>query len=308
MPANDERDGIGIWRGGDYRFGVHGHVRQVYEALDRKFDLVIDEINTRPFNAPKWATSSQVVGFIHQLARDVWFHETPLPVAALGRYVLEPRWLRAYRDVPMFAPSQSTADSLQPYGLEQVVAVPQGSDLDPHPTAHEKEATPTFLFVGRLCSMKRPLHAIAAFRKVQRAVPEARLWVIGAGPDERRVRRAAGNGVEMLGVVSTEERNDYMGRAHALIATSVREGWGLVVSEAAAVGTGTIGYAVAGLLDSVRATGGELVLANEQMLAEAMLRVARDVSTAPLPISTGTVPFADVAALLLVHTEMAARA
>jgi glycosyltransferase involved in cell wall biosynthesis len=308
MPANDERDGVGIWRGGDYRFGVHRHVRRVYEALDQKFDLVVDEINTRPFNAPKWATASQVFAFIHQLARDVWFHETPLPVAALGRYVLEPQWLRPYRNVPVFAPSQSTADSLRAYGLDHVIAVPQGSDLDPRPRSHEKESVPTFLFVGRLCSMKRPLHAIAAFREVQKIVPEARLWLIGAGPEERRVRRHSGNGVEMLGVVAAAERDAYMGRAHALLATSVREGWGLVVSEAAAVGTGTIGYAVPGLLDSVRATGGELVLANEQTLAEAMLRVARDVATAPRPTSTGTVPFAEVAGYLLEQMEAAARA
>src|SRR3954447_5996150 len=113
LPARDERDGVGILRGGNYRLGVHAHARRVYEQLEGEFDLVLDEINTRPFGAPRWAERSRVVAFIHQVAREVWFHETILPIALAGRYVLEPRWLRGYADVPVFAPSQSTADSLR---------------------------------------------------------------------------------------------------------------------------------------------------------------------------------------------------
>ena len=54
----------------------------------------------------------------------------------------------------------------------------------------------------------------------------------------------AGPGVTFLGHVSEEEKRERLGRAHALVATSVREGWGLVVTEAAASGTVAIGYDV----------------------------------------------------------------
>ena len=50
-----------------------------------------------------------------------------------------------------------------------------------------------------------------------------------------------------------------MARAHALVVTSVREGWGLVVDEAAAMGTPAIGYDRPGLRDSVPAANGVLV-------------------------------------------------
>jgi glycosyltransferase involved in cell wall biosynthesis len=156
--------------------------------------------------------------------------------------------------------------------------------------------------------MKRPNHAIDAFRLVQRAVPGARLWIIGTGPDERRVRRRAGDGVEVLGAVSREERDERMARAHALVATSVREGWGLVVSEAAAVGTPAIGYRVPGLVDSIGATGGVLVAPNVGALAAAMHRIALDPATAPRPTGPGTVSFTEVARALLSHYEAIARA
>jgi glycosyltransferase involved in cell wall biosynthesis len=298
----DENDGVRIERGGDYRFGVHGHARRVYARHDATFDLVVDEINTRPFRAPRWASESKVVAFVHQVAREVWFHETPLPVATIGRFVLEPMWLREYAATPVFTPSVATAQSLSAYGIAHATALPQGSDIAPVPTTLTRKASqPTFAFVGRLSAMKRPLDALRAFAIVQHSVPDARLWILGRGPEEARLRRQAARlpGVEILGHLPPAERDTHLAHAHALVTTSVREGWGLVVSEAAAVGTGAIGYDVPGLDDSIRATGGVLVRPRVADLATAMLRVALDPQSAPRPISTGTVPFADVAERLL---------
>jgi glycosyltransferase involved in cell wall biosynthesis len=305
QPAHEERGGVTITRGGDYRFGVHAHVRSVYERASRDFDVVLDEINTRPFGAPRWAGRSKVIAFVHQVAREVWFRETAWPVALAGRFVLEPAWLRGYRRVPVYTPSVSTATSLHRYGLSHACALPQGSarpEISVDPVV--KESSPTFVFVGRLCAMKRPLHAMAAFRRVQRVLPEARLWIMGRGPQEDRVRRHLGPGMELLGAVSAAERDERMSRAHALLATSVREGWGLVVSEAAALGTFTIGYSVPGLVDSIPATGGVLVPPTPRALGAAMLDVARAPALAPRPSSTGTVPFDEVASRLLATSSV----
>src|SRR5260370_12746619 len=87
-------------------------------------------------------------------------------------------------------------------------------------------------------------------------MPDAEMWVIGSGPEEARLRRAAGPGVIFLGQVPEEEKHERLARAHALVATSVREGWGLVVTEAAASGTVSIGYDVPRLRDSIGASAG----------------------------------------------------
>jgi glycosyltransferase involved in cell wall biosynthesis len=296
-PARELIDGVEVVRGGDYRCGVHRHVRRVYEARNGNFDLVLDEVNTRPFQAPKWARRSEVLAFVHQVAREVWFHETPLPVAVLGRYVLEPWWLRTYRDVRTYVDGPSTAASLADYGLRDVVPLPMGSTLDVR--SFPKESSPTFVWVGRMCSMKRPEHAMQAFELAAAALPGARLWMMGTGPLEEKLRKRAPAGVEVLGRVSANERDERLGRAHYLLATSVREGWGLTVSEAAAVGTSAISYDAPGLVDSVRATGGELVAPRPEALAEAMVRAASDLSRVRRPIGHGTVPWAEVAAALL---------
>jgi glycosyltransferase involved in cell wall biosynthesis len=150
---------------------------------------------------------------------------------------------------------------------------------------------PTFAFVGRLSPNKRPQDALRAFELVQRSVPEARLWVLGSGPLEHQLRRRAPQNVEFLGRVGESEKLDRMARAHALVVTSVREGWGLVVTEAASVGTPSIAYNVPGLRDSVSASGGILVgpsprLIGERMVAEIPRLLAGALEVAPSGVTS----------------------
>jgi len=84
-------------------------------------------------------------------------------------------------------------------------------------------------FVGRLESHKRPDEAIRAFEILQESMPDAVMWIIGSGPMEDDLRRMAPEGVVFLGKVPPAKKLERLARAHVLIATSVREGWGLVV-------------------------------------------------------------------------------
>jgi glycosyltransferase involved in cell wall biosynthesis len=165
----------------------------------------------------------------------------------------------------------------------------------------EKEPNPTVIFIGRLSANKRPGHAIRAFGLVRRQMPDAQMWVIGSGPEEARLRRAAGPGVTFLGHVPEEEKHERLARAHALVATSVREGWGLVVTEAAASGTVSIGYDVPGLRDSIGASGGVLTRADPVSLATGLVGLLSSVAGGygPRARPAGVVPWAEVAAAIL---------
>lgn len=271
-PAQEAVDGVEIVRRGG-RLSVYREARRFWREQPReRFDVVLDEINTRPFLTPRWIRDTPIVALIHQLAREIWFYETPFPVAVIGRYVLEPWWLRPYRNVPAITVSASTAESLARYhGWRRVTVIPQGATpMQATPGAKERE--PTVAFLARMVPMKRPVHAIQAFRLLAREVPVAKLWMIGEGPLLPRLRAAAPPGVTFLGRLPREELAQRLARAHVLVATSVREGWGLNVSEAAACGTPTIGYAVPGLVDSIPASGGHLVEPTPQALGRALVR------------------------------------
>jgi glycosyltransferase involved in cell wall biosynthesis len=289
-PEREVVKGVEIVRRGG-RFGVYRAARGFWsEQSPDSFDVVVDEINTRPFLTPRWVRRTPIVALIYQLAREIWSYEMPFPASVLGRYVFEPWWLRAYRDIPAITVSPSSAESLvRHHGWRNVSVTPVGHTPHPMPDV-AKESDPTVVFLGRLVAMKRPQDAIKAFEIMAQKVPSAQLWVIGSGPLLERLRADAPSTVIFLGRIRAEEVRARLARAHVLITTSVREGWGLNVSEAAECGTPSIGYRVPGLVDSLEASGGALVDPAPQALGEALaaffdgcLHLRPIISTRPWP-------------------------
>ncbi len=78
-----------------------------------------------------------------------------------------------------------------------------------------------------------------------------RLLIVGDGPERERLERLAGPGVEFTGHVSEAEKHRLLCAAWLLLHPSAVEGWGLVVTEAAARRTPTVAFDVPGLRDSV---------------------------------------------------------
>ncbi len=315
-PAREIVDGVEIIRRGE-TFSVYREARRFWRREGQgHYDLVFDDVNTRPFLCPRFIKDTPVVAIIHQLAKEVWRYEMPWPVAILGRYVLEPRWLRTYRDVPVVTMCESGKESLVDYGLRRVTPVPTGfggsvtADLDAVTTDRPviaKENVPTVIFLGRLSANKRPDHAVRAFALVRRELPDAQMWVVGSGPEQDRLRKIAGPGVTIFGRLPEQEKRERLSRAHALLVTSVREGWGLVVTEAAACGTVTVGYDVSGLRDSVRVSGGVLTPADPESLADELTQLlpALVAGMGPHPEPAGVLPWPEVAAGVLAAARQA---
>ncbi len=280
--AVEELDGIRLVRAGR-QWSVHWHAFKRYRtSLRGRFDAVIDEVNTLPFFTPFWAGIPTFM-LVFQLAREVWWYESPFPINAIG-YAVEPMYLMGYRHTPVFTISRSTEQDLRrlrfrgpikiiPIGIEKIVSAPE-----------EKADTPTFLYVGRLAPSKRIKHILEALAQFRQATGAGTLWLVGSGHERyarsliRLARRLnVENSITFWGRVSALEKHRLMGQAHALLMTSVREGWGLVVTEANACGTPAIVYDVSGLRDSVRNEATGLVVpARPDSLAAAMIRLSSD--------------------------------
>ena len=282
-PEEETINGVHIVRRGS-RIGVYRQARRFFESNSNRFDVILEEINTRPFFSNNWS-NIPVVPMIHQVAKDVWKYEAPFPISTVGRFILEPIWLRKLRKLRVMTLSPSSAESLREYGiLNSVVVLPGRDDVLVKMSA--KESTPTVVFLGRLVPSKRPDHVIEAFKILQRQVPDAKLWMMGSGPSETKLRKSLPSGVTIFGHVSYEERQSRLSRAHVLVATTVREGWGLNVSEASAVGTPTIGYDSPGLRDSIPMSGGVVVPINPEALAEELINFFKGQSLASPRIAT----------------------
>ena len=130
-----------------------------------------------------------------------------------------------------------------------------GVDLDRLAGRSEREAS-LVLHVGRLVEKKGTAGLIDAIARV----PEARLVVIGDGPERALLeRRAAGLGgrVRFLGALPAAEVAEWMRRAALLAATSVTaldgdaEGLPTVIVEAAAAGLPAVGTVHSGIPEAI---------------------------------------------------------
>jgi glycosyltransferase involved in cell wall biosynthesis len=113
---------------------------------------------------------------------------------------------------------------------------------------------PVILCVARLAEDKNHLTLLRAFREVLQSVPEARLRLVGDGPEEAALRRWVGER-GMSGSVDffpgeTDMRPHYA-QARVFALSSVREGQPNVILEAMACGLPVCATAVGGIPDMV---------------------------------------------------------
>jgi glycosyltransferase involved in cell wall biosynthesis len=273
-------DGVRVVRAGG-RYSVYWKAKEYYKKRFSKedYDVIIDEINTKPFFTPKFVNNGEkTFALIHQLAREYWFYETPFPISYIGYYFLEGRWLRNYVDVPTVTVSESTRQDLLSLGFKKVFVVPEGINFTPLSEVSEKEEYPVVVYAGRLKRAKRPDHAVRVFKIVKEKFQNAELWIIGDGPFRKELERIAGEGVKFFGGLPNEGRRRLLAKAWVLVNPSVREGWGLNVIEANALGTPCVAYDVAGLRDSVRngETGMLVPNGDVEALANAIIKVLSD--------------------------------
>jgi glycosyltransferase involved in cell wall biosynthesis len=104
---------------------------------------------------------------------------------------------------------------------------------------------PLVVYAGRHIPEKRVPALVRAFAAARRRRPELRCEVFGDGPDraevEQLVHRLGLDGAVIIpGFVPAERVQDALARAACLALPSRREGYGLVVVEAAALGTPSV--------------------------------------------------------------------
>lgn len=227
------------------------------KTLRGKFDLVIDQVHGLPLFTLLFV-SEKKVAFPLEVAKEIWFAEIPFPLALAG-FFLEQAYLRLYRNLPFITISDSTKRDLKRAGVKNVSLIPLGLTSASLNRLPQKEKNPTIINLGRLTPMKRIEETIQAFSLITSEFPKAQLRIVGRGSlkYEKKLKDLAtklkiAKKVAFLGFVSEERKQELLKRAWALVSTSLREGFGLVVIEAGASGTPAIVYNVPGLCDSVR--------------------------------------------------------
>jgi glycosyltransferase involved in cell wall biosynthesis len=284
-------NGLEIIRVGGNRY-VHPLAALWYylSHLRGQFDVVIETVNTAPYFSLLFRGRATGLAFYHQLAREIWFFETRSPLSQLGYYLIEPfsTWLLGRAKAPLVTVSESTKLDLSRFGWDpsRTHIISQGLQYDPINTLNtaEKYDQPTILSFGTVRGMKRTLDQVKAFELAKQVIPDLQLKVAGSVFDKyghealRYMRRSRySNDIEYLGRVSQEHKLELMRRSHIITVTSVKEGWGLIVTEAASQGAPAVVYDADGLRDSVQdGHTGLVTRPTPEGLAEGIIKVLQN--------------------------------
>ena len=167
----------------------------------------------------------------------------------LGRAAGDVGWRvqRLCAHVPQraFCFSRLYAERLRAEGLDGEITMLAGAYDGPLQARPVLDAEPLILFAGRHIPEKQVPAILPALALARARAPELRAAILGDGPERADVVRLAtelglDGAVEVPGFVSTETVEEMMGRALCMLLPSRREGYGLVVIEAAARGTPSV--------------------------------------------------------------------
>lgn len=252
----------------------------------RKFDVIVDEAHGFPFFSPLF-TRTPVVMFIHEIAGEIWDYMFSFPKNTIGKW-LEKRYFRLYRRCFVWTDAPSTVEELVERGIARnhCVAIPCPIKVrKPDREMYKKKEKPTYMFVSRVVRMKGIEEVIKAFSFIMKEQTSAQLWIVGDGEDTyiNELKTMMGEygvykNVTFFGAVSEQKKYEYMSKAHMLLHASVKEGWGLVVLEAASVRTPAVVYNVGGLKDVVKNGRTGIVIHNNspQEMAQEAIRLYQD--------------------------------
>jgi glycosyltransferase involved in cell wall biosynthesis len=139
-----------------------------------------------------------------------------------------------------FCFSQLHATRLRGEGLRGEVTVLEGAYAGPLEAVVARPAEPIVVFAGRLIPEKRAELAVAAFAAAAMQIAGLRGEFFGDGPERGALLEAIGahnvtDRVSAPGFVAAEELDGALRGAMCMLSTSRREGYGMVVLEAAAL-------------------------------------------------------------------------
>jgi glycosyltransferase involved in cell wall biosynthesis len=261
--------------------------RTARETRRGRFDVVVEHLNKVPFCARAYS-AVPVVAVNHHLFGASAFLQVSWPIAlvvvAIERLI---PWV--YRGVPFLAVSESSREDLVRRGIDagRIDLIYNGvrfPEAEPKPLAARASRV---VYLGRLEAYKRVDLLLRAAALLASRFPALEVVLVGRGAERPRLEQLAqelglAGRVRFTGFVSDAERDELVGSARVCVCPSVKEGWGITVIEANALGTPVVATDAPGLRDAVRPGETGILVADAgpqafaARMAEAIARVLSD--------------------------------
>lgn len=180
---------------------------------------------------------------------DQYFHYYGM--ATLGKWV---SWyLRTFHNLTRqtLVPTQSMKQELTEKGFKRVSVISRGVDTDMYSPAHRcgelrnrygiGDDDLVVLYAGRLAPEKNIDLAIKSFREMKRVREDARMILVGDGPERARLEREHPDLI-FTGFLSGDNLSAHYASSDVFLFPSLTDTFGNVVTEAAASGLAVVSY------------------------------------------------------------------
>jgi glycosyltransferase involved in cell wall biosynthesis len=276
------RDGYRVLRQAG-RYGIFpGAAWEGIRMGHRPGDALVEIWNGMPFFSPLWYRGPRLV-FLHHVHAEMWGMVLPPKLAWLGEKVERSLAPRFYRNARILTLSESSrGEIIEILGLppRHVSVSPPGVDERFSPGG-KRSPTPLVVAVGRLVPVKRFDLLIRSLASLRERVPALQAVIIGEGYaraelEQLRSELGAESWLQLVGRVEDQELIAWYRRAWVVASSSLREGWGMTLTEAAACGTPAVATAIAGHTDAVLHGESGLLVDSPADLEGALERVITD--------------------------------
>lgn len=282
QPVRVTRDGYeSIRQAGRYLVFPRAVLSELTGRHGRR-DALVEIWNGMPFLSPLWARGPRLV-LIHHVHRDMWRMALPPSLAVVGDAIerrLAPRFYRRARIATLSESARQDIHDEMGLPLDRISVVPPGLHQRFLEATPAPAPDPTVLVVGRLVPVKRIGLMITAAAKARERIPTLRLVVVGEGYErgdlESQIASLGAEAwVDLRGRLDADELVEAYRAAWVVGSASLREGWGMALTEAAAIGVPAVATRVLGHVDAV-IEGRTGLLVDEHGLADALVQVLED--------------------------------
>lgn len=261
----DEIDGVKIMRKGN-RIVLLWHAFRYYLTQKKNIDLVIDNFHGYPFLTSLYITKEKRISLIHEVAGPlIWNTLYSFPINKIG-ILIEDFILRVlYRQDTFITVSKSSKEDLSRFGISRVHIVLNGlkrGNKNLRKVSKNKFQLIYFgglrLVMGGKKSIKNIEDMIYSVKILSKKTESVKLIITGKrkGAYYEKLQNLVNSlGLEkhvlFPGFVPDDELEKLIAESYLTVGTSLKEGWGNMVTEGMYLGTPPVCYTVNGYKDII---------------------------------------------------------
>ena len=278
--TEENLNGIDIMR---YGYRVGPHLALPIHLLSNRYDIIIADLgHAVPWLSPVFLRRKTIVSFLHLHARSL-----PGQVGKMLAYsitAVEKLYFIIYNKSNFVTISNTSFADLKNLGIKagNISIINPGVNNELFRPSKKTEF-PSIVYFGGMRPYKRPEEALYLLRDLRKDFDNLKLSMIGDGPSKHELERLCEEldlreNVVFTGKIPDSEVSEIVAYSWLNIHSSVTEGWGISIIEAASAGTPTVAYRVPGVSDSVENGFNGIAVEdrNRRALADAALKILRD--------------------------------